>query len=164
MKILVINTGSSSVKYQLFEMENRSVVSSGLIERIGENTSKHIHKSKNISSPHIVEKIISNHEAGIAEMDKFLTHKEMGVIRSSSEISAIGHRVVHGGEIFQNPVIIDSKVIQAIEENIPLAPLHNPGNLSGICAAKKYFASVPNVAVFDTAFHQTMPEKVFRYA
>jgi len=164
MKILVINTGSSSIKYQLFEMENRSVLASGLIERIGEANSRHTFQSVRLDKPLNIEKSVPDHETGIRDMDELLTNADRGVICNSSEISVIGHRVVHGGETFTEPTIIDKKVIQAIEANIPLAPLHNPGNLSGIFAAQKFFNGVPNVAVFDTAFHQSMPEKIFRYA
>ena len=164
MKILVINTGSSSIKYQLFEMNEKSVLASGLIERIGENTAKHKFSSVNLKESIVLEKSIPDHETGISEMDELLTNAKDGVIKNSSEISAIGHRVVHGGETFTKPTIIDEDVIKAIESNVPLAPLHNPGNLSGIYAAKKFFKGVPNVAVFDTAFHQTMPEGNYRYA
>jgi acetate kinase len=164
MKILVINTGSSSIKYQLFEMNDKSVLASGLIERIGEKTAKHKFSSVNLKESIVLEKSIPDHETGISEMDELLTNAKDGVIKNSSEISAIGHRVVHGGETFTKPTIIDDDVIKAIESNVPLAPLHNPGNLSGIYAAKKFFKGVPNVAVFDTAFHQTMPEGNYRYA
>ena len=164
MKILVINTGSSSIKYQLFEMNDKSVLASGLIERIGEKTAKHKFSSVNLKESIVIEKSIPDHETGISEMDELLTNAKDGVIKNSSEISAIGHRVVHGGETFTKPTIIDDDVIKAIESNVPLAPLHNPGNLSGIYAAKKFFKGVPNVAVFDTAFHQTMPEGNYRYA
>ena len=164
MKILVINTGSSSIKYQLFEMNDKSVLASGLIERIGEKTAKHKFSSVNLKESIVIEKSIPDHETGISEMDELLTNAKDGVIKNSSEISAIGHRVVHGGETFTKPTIIDEDVIKAIESNVPLAPLHNPGNLSGIYAAKKFFKGVPNVAVFDTAFHQTMPEGNYRYA
>ena len=164
MKILVINTGSSSIKYQLFEMNDKSVLASGLIERIGEKTAKHKFSSVNLKESIVLEKSIPDHETGISEMDELLTNAKEGVIKNSSEISAIGHRVVHGGETFTKPTIIDENVIKAIESNVPLAPLHNPGNLSGIYAAKKFFKGVPNVAVFDTAFHQTMPEGNYRYA
>ncbi len=164
MKILVINTGSSSIKYQLFEMNDKSVLASGLIERIGEKTAKHKFSSVNLKESIVLEKSIPDHETGISEMDELLTNAKDGVIKNSSEISAIGHRVVHGGETFTKPTIIDEDVIKAIESNVPLAPLHNPGNLSGIYAAKKFFKGVPNVAVFDTAFHQTMPEGNYRYA
>lgn len=164
MKILVINTGSSSIKYQLFEMNDKSVLASGLIERIGEKTAKHKFSSVNLKESIVIEKPIPDHETGISEMDELLTSTKDGVIKNSSEIFAIGHRVVHGGETFTKPTIIDEDVIKAIESNVPLAPLHNPGNLSGIYAAKKFFKGVTNVAVFDTAFHQTMPEGNYRYA
>jgi len=164
MKILVINTGSSSIKYQLFQMKDKTVLASGLIERIGEKTAKHKFSSVNLKESLVLEKNIPDHQTGISEMDELLTNSQNGVIKQSSEITAIGHRVVHGGETFTKPSIIDESVIKAIESNVPLAPLHNPGNLSGIFAAQKFFKGVTNVAVFDTAFHQTMPENVFRYA
>lgn len=164
MKILVINTGSSSIKYQLFRMDDKSVLASGIIERIGEEKSKHKYSSINLKESIEIEKKIADHQTGIKEMDDLLTDSKTGVIHNSKEITAIGHRVVHGGEVFTKPIIIDPDVIRAIEENIPLAPLHNPGNLSGIFAAQTFFKGVPNVVVFDTAFHQTMPEKNFRYA
>jgi acetate kinase len=164
MKILVINTGSSSIKYQLFEMHTETVLASGMIERIGEEKSKHKFTSIHLKESIEIEKRIPDHETGIKEMDELLTDSKTGVIHNSNEISAIGHRVVHGGEFFTKPILIDSKVISAIKENIPLAPLHNPGNLSGIFAAQTFFKGVPNIAVFDTAFHQSIPEKNFRYA
>ncbi len=164
MKILVINTGSSSLKYQLFQMDDESVLATGLIERIGENIAKHKFSSVNLKESIVIEKNIPDHETGFREMDELLTNAKEGVIKNSLEISAIGHRVVHGGETFTRPTIIDQEVIKAIESNVPLAPLHNPGNLSGIFAAQKFFKGVPNIAVFDTAFHQTMPEVNYRYA
>ena len=123
MKILVINTGSSSIKYQLFEMNDKSVLASGLIERIGEKTAKHKFSSVNLKESIVIEKSIPDHETGISEMDELLTNAKDGVIKNSSEISAIGHRVVHGGETFTKPTIIDEDVIKAIESNVPLAPL-----------------------------------------
>ncbi len=145
-------------------MDDKTVLASGIIERIGEEKSKHKYSSINLKESIEIEKKIADHQTGIKEMDELLTDAKTGVIHNSKEITAIGHRVVHGGEIFTKPIIIDPDVIRAIEENIPLAPLHNPGNLSGIFAAQTFFKGVPNVAVFDTAFHQTMPEKNFRYA
>lgn len=162
--ILVINTGSSSIKYQLFEMDTKKVLASGLMERIGEKTAKHTYKSVRSETGISEEKNIPDHWTGISEMDRLLTDSKNGVIQNTSEISGIGHRVVHGGETFTKPTRIDGTVIRAIEENIPLAPLHNPANLSGIYAAEKFFKGVPNIAVFDTSFHQSIPEFAFRYA
>ncbi len=162
MKILVINSGSSSLKYQLFFMDNSSVLASGLIERIGENISSVTHKLSNQKISQ--ERPIANHANAIEIMMDLITSKEVGVISDKSEITAIGHRVVHGGEKFHEPTIIDDATIQAIKENEPLAPLHNPANLTGIIACQKYFGAVPQVAVFDTAFHQTIPSRAFLYA
>lgn len=164
MNILVINTGSSSIKYQLFEMGTKKVLASGLMERIGEKTAKHTYKSVKSETAVTEEKNIPDHWTGISEMDRLLTDSSKGVIQKTSDISGIGHRVVHGGETFTKPTRIDGTVIRAIEENIPLAPLHNPANLSGIFAAEKFFKGVPNIAVFDTSFHQSIPEYAFRYA
>ena len=162
--ILVINTGSSSIKYQLFDMTEKTVLASGLMERIGEKTAKHTYKSVKLETAFTEERNIPDHWTGISEMDRLLTDSKCGVIQKASEISGIGHRVVHGGETFTRPTRITDSVIKAIEENIPLAPLHNPANLSGIYAAEKFFKGVPNIAVFDTSFHQSIPEFAFRYA
>ncbi len=164
MNILVINAGSSSIKYQLFDMKDLSVLASGLLERIGESEAKLKHTSTRHSEPVLIAKQIADHSAGLTEIVSLLTDSEQGVIRSPAEVSAIGHRVVHGGESFQNPTRIDEAVLRAIEENIPLAPLHNPPNLTGIRAAMKAFPSVAQVAVFDTAFHQTIPRHAYHYA
>ncbi len=162
MYILVINAGSSSLKYQLFEMENRSVLAKGLCERIGID-GKLTHKvpgkedfQKEIAMP--------THSEAIASVIEALTSSEHGVVGSLSEISAVGHRVLHGGSKFSESVIINDKVKEAIVECIPLGPLHNPANLMGIDACEKVMPGVPQVAVFDTAFHQTMPEKSYMYA
>lgn len=145
-------------------MENKKVLASGLMERIGEKTAKHTYKSVKSETAVTEEKNIPDHWTGISEMDRLLTDSSNGVIQKTSDISGIGHRVVHGGETFTKPTRIDGTVIRAIEENIPLAPLHNPANLSGIFAAEKFFKGVPNIAVFDTSFHQSIPEYAFRYA
>lgn len=162
MKVLVINSGSSSLKYQLFEMSNSSVLASGLIERIGENLGKITHKMGD--SKLSMEKAIANHSSAIEFMIELLTDNTNGVIKDKSEIGAIGHRVVHGGEKFHKSAIIDGEILKAIKDNIPLAPLHNPANLTGIEACKTFFGNIPQVAVFDTAFHQTMEKKAFLYA
>jgi len=165
MKVVVINSGSSSVKYQVFESSDLSVLSSGLLERIGESESRHIHRAYGPSGTvkEIVRKgRVGNHEEGfrfILSMDP-----DSAVIKSSAELLGIGHRVVHGGEAFRDPVLIDESVIETIRDLIPLAPLHNPANLMGIQAARQVFPGVPQVAVFDTAFHQSMPPHAFIYA
>ena len=167
MKILVINTGSSSIKYKLFEMDQNIILASGLAEKIGEDTGKLSHKlvaegGKNHEI--IKEGPIADHREGLRQIVDLLVHAEYGVIENKSEISAVGHRVVHGGEAFQSPTIIDNGVITAIRANIPLAPLHNPANLTGIEVAQSIFPNSAQVAVFDTAFHQTIPKQAFLYA
>jgi acetate kinase len=167
MKILVINTGSSSIKYKLFDMTHQKVLASGLAEKIGEVTSTLTHKisAKNGEALTKVKKgLIADHSEGLTQIVDLLVHAEYCVILDKSEISAVGHRVVHGGEAFQSSTIIDEEVIAAIKENIPLAPLHNPPNLTGIEVAQSIFPNSPQVAVFDTAFHQTIPPKAFLYA
>jgi acetate kinase len=165
MKVVVINSGSSSVKYEVFESSDFSVLSSGLLERIGESESKHIHRAYGVSG--MVKEIVrqarvANHEEGF----RFILSvpADSAVIRNPAELLGIGHRVVHGGEAFREPVLIDEKVMETIRELIPLAPLHNPANLLGIEAARQVFPGVPQVAVFDTAFHQSMPPHAFIYA
>jgi acetate kinase len=165
MKVVVINSGSSSVKYQVFERSDFSVVSSGLLERIGESESRHIHRAYGPSGT-VKETArqgrVANHEEGF----RFILSMpaDSPVIRNSAELLGIGHRVVHGGEAFREPALIDEKVMETIRELIPLAPLHNPANLQGIEAAWHVFPGVPQVAVFDTAFHQSMPPHAFIYA
>ena len=165
MKILVINAGSSSLKYQLIDMDNESVIAKGLVERIGTVDPKsnitHSYNGKKYAAE--IDKL-GDHNAAMEIVLKMLTDKELGVIASLSEIGAVGHRVLHGGEKFTASCLIDDAVIAAIEENIPLGPLHNPANLMGIRACQKVLPDVPQVAVFDTAFHQSMPPKAFRYA
>ncbi|MCB1179565.1 MAG: acetate kinase, partial [Leptospiraceae bacterium] len=162
MKILVINSGSSSLKYQLFFMDTSEVLASGLVERIGEGIGSITHKFKDQKIA--LEKPVSDHGSAIEIMIDLLTSKETGVISDKSEITAVGHRVVHGGEKFKEPTLINENALQAIKEHEPLAPLHNPANLTGILACKKFFGSLPQVAVFDTAFHQSIPEHAFLYA
>ena len=165
MKVVVINSGSSSVKYEVFESSDFSVLSSGLLERIGESESRHIHRAYGPSGM-VKEAIrqgrVGNHEEGF----RFILSMpaESAVIKSPAELLGIGHRVVHGGETFREPVLIDENVIETIRDLIPLAPLHNPANLMGIEAARQVFPGVPQVAVFDTAFHQSMPPHAFVYA
>ena len=167
MKILVINTGSSSIKYQLFDMDRQKALSSGLAEKIGESTGKLTHNKhieKEICLTKVIKETIPDHRKGLLKIVNLLVDSKHGSIKEKSEIKAIGHRVVHGGEKFQAPAIIDRGVISAIKENIPLAPLHNPSNLMGIEVAKTIFPDSLQVAVFDTAFHQSIPPKAYLYA
>jgi acetate kinase len=162
MNILVINSGSSSIKYQLIEMPTEAVKASGLIERIGSENAKITYK--NGSNKIIEELSIKNHEIGLSEMNRFLMHPEIGVIKDKNEIHAVGHRVVHGGKDFSNTVEISAEVKEKIKSISVLAPLHNPNNLIGIEVAEKIFPQAKQIAVFDTSFFQKMPEKAFRYA
>ncbi|MBW2590477.1 MAG: acetate kinase [Deltaproteobacteria bacterium] len=167
MKILVINTGSSSIKYQLFDMDRQKVLASGLAEKIGESTGKLTHNKhieKKASLTKVIKETIPDHRKGLLKIVNLLVDLKYGSIKKKSEIKAIGHRVVHGGEKFQAPVIIEGGVISAIKDNIPLAPLHNPSNLTGIEVAKTIFPDSLQVAVFDTAFHQSIPPKAYLYA
>lgn len=165
MNILVINAGSSSLKYQLLDMETESVMASGLVERIGD--AKGVLTHKKINGDHekktVIEEAIPDHKVGMHMVVGLITDPEKGVIRDKSEIAGIGHRVVQGGEQFKSSIRIDDSVKQAIRDNNPLAPLHNPANLMGIDVAEELFPGIPNVAVFDTEFHQTMPPKAFMY-
>ncbi|MDQ2085952.1 acetate kinase [Herbivorax sp. ANBcel31] len=163
MKILVINTGSSSLKYQLIDMTNEDVLAKGVCDRIGLEHSflKHSRVGENAV---VIEKDLYNHKLAIQEVIDALTDDEIGVIGSMEEIAAVGHRVVHGGEKFKESVVIDDKVMEAIEMCVELAPLHNPSNIVGIEACKHIMPDVPMVAVFDTAFHQTMPRHAYIYA
>ena len=167
MKILVINSGSSSIKYQVLDMESESVLATGLVERIGEsmgNLVTKFHPDTDRENKVTREQPIADHKQGMLAAISVLTDSEVGVIEDASEIGAVGHRVVHGGEDFHEPTIITPEVLEAITANIPLAPLHNPANLDGITVAMDIFADVKQVAVFDTAFHQTMPEHAYMYA
>ena len=167
MKILVINTGSSSIKYELFDMDHHQIVAKGIAERIGEKASLLTHKgilADGKSTEKVEEGVFSDHHKGLNRIVELLIDRKHGVIQDKSEITAVGHRVVHGGEAFQSPTVIDEKVIAAIKENIPLAPLHNPPNLMGIEVAQSLFPDAPQVAVFDTAFHQTIPKRAYLYA
>jgi len=166
MKILVINSGSSSIKYQLFEMTGRTAMAGGSIERIGQQDSQAVHwiyrDGETLKNSRVLS--VRNHEAGLEIVAQLLTDSEIGVIPHPSEVDAVGHRVVHGGEDFSTTVLIGKDVQASIKKLIPLAPLHNPANLKGIEVAMKVFAQARQVAVFDTAFHQTLPEEAFRYA
>ena len=165
MKILVINSGSSSIKYRLFDMANKTVLASGVMEQIGEAQSRLTHHTRNINGE--MEEIINNepvsdHQAGFQLIGVVMG--EAGALKDTRELSGIGHRVVHGGEEFKEPTLIDEKVIDAIRRLSPLAPLHNPANLLGIEVAMQSAPQVPQVAVFDTAFHHSIPIQAFRYA
>ncbi len=161
MKILILNAGSSSLKYQLIDMQDETIVAKGLVERIGIAGSK----IKQTAGDKVFEAQapMKDHVEGIQYMLAALMDAEKGVVKSMDEIGAVGHRVLHGGEKFSGSVLINDAVIAAVEENIPLGPLHNPANLMGIRACQQIMPSTPNVAVFDTAFHQTMPKKAYLY-
>lgn len=163
MKVLVINAGSSSLKYQLIDMADETVLAKGNAERIGIDNSVLSH------TPAGKEKVeirtdIKDHVQAVRMVIDALVHPEYGVIKDMSEISAVGHRVVHGGEKFSGSVVIDDDVMEAIRANSELAPLHNPANITGIEACKSVMPNTPMVAVFDTAFHQTMPRESYIYA
>src|SRR4051812_47588632 len=166
MNVFVINSGSSSVKYQLIQMPEALVVCSGLIDRIGLEGSAIQHKTYLKGAEQITKKNISikNHAEGVQEAARLLTDPEIGVIKNPDEINVVGHRVVHGGETFSSTIIISDDVKEKIKELFPLAPLHNPANYLGIEVAEKIFSLARQVAVFDTAFHQTMPPVAYRIA
>mgnify|MGYP002774298458 FL=1 len=162
MKVLVINCGSSSLKYQLIDSDTEAVIAKGLCERIGIDgrlTHQTMGKDK-----YTVDVPMPEHNAAVKYVLDALLDQEKGAITSLSEIDAVGHRIVHGGEKFANSVVISDEVMEAIEECNDLAPLHNPANLIGIRACQSHMPGVPMVAVFDTAFHQTMPDKAYTYA
>lgn len=163
MNVLVINAGSSSLKYQLINMENEEVIAKGLAERIGIDNSMLTHTPANGEKVEIKAEI-KDHTDAIKMVIDALINPEYGVISDMSEIGAVGHRVVHGGEKFSESAVINDEVMRAIEANVELAPLHNPANIMGIKACQKVMPNTPMVAVFDTAFHQSMPEKAFLYA
>lgn len=164
MKVLVINAGSSSLKYQLLDTESGEVMAKGLCERIGIDGVL-THTGNKSDEKFKFDIAMPTHKEAIQSVINILLDPEKGVISSMSEIDAVGHRVVHGGEFFSDSVIITEKVIKAIEDCVPLAPLHNPPNLTGIQACREVMGpDVPMVAVFDTAFHQTMPQSHYMYA
>ncbi len=164
MKILVINAGSSSLKYQLFDMETESIAAKGLCERIG--IDGHLKHTPLVGGKPVFDSDMDfpTHAEAIAAVLEKLTSEEYGVVKSMSEINAVGHRVLHGGQKFTASMLVDDKVKQAIRDCFPLGPLHNPANLMGIEACEKAMPGVPQVAVFDTAFHQTMPASSYMYA
>ncbi|MBQ7572935.1 MAG: acetate kinase [Clostridia bacterium] len=164
MKVLVINAGSSSLKYQLIDMDNESVLAKGLCERIGIEGSNLQHTNIAHDEKTKIEKPMKDHGDAIQMVIDALVDEKIGVISSMDEIGAVGHRVVHGAEEFAQSCIITEAVMKALEKCTPLAPLHNPPNIIGIEACKKIMPNTPMVAVFDTAFHQTMPKKAYMYA
>jgi acetate kinase len=166
MNVFVINSGSSSIKYQLIRMPDAAVVCAGLIDRIGLQESEIVHKIYKTGGEEVIkEKLpIPDHASGLKEVSKLLTDQKVGVINDPKEIDVVGHRVVHGGESFSKTSIISNEVKEKIKKLFPLAPLHNPPNFLGIEVAEQIFSSARQVAVFDTAFHQTMPPVAYRIA
>ncbi len=163
MKILVLNCGSSSLKYQLIDSDTENVLAKGLCERIGIEGSKLKHQPAGKDDV-VFNEYMEDHTVAVQMVIDALLDSNHGVVSSAKEINAVGHRVVHGGEYFANSVVITPEVKEAIQKCAELAPLHNPANLIGIDACEKIMPGVPQVAVFDTAFHQTMPERAYLYA
>ncbi|MCM1079928.1 MAG: acetate kinase [Bacteroidales bacterium] len=163
MKILVLNCGSSSIKYQLFEMETKTVLAKGGIEKIG-LPGAFIKFNAADGSKKVIEQEIPEHTVGVELIFKVLTDPADGALKSLDELDAVGHRMVHGGEKFAKSVILDEEVLKAFEACNDLAPLHNPANLKGVAAVTALLPEIPQVGVFDTAFHQTMPAKAYMYA
>ena len=163
MKILVLNCGSSSIKYALYNMDDKSVMTSGGAERVGLDNAFVKVKLPNGEKKQIMHDI-PEHTEGVKFIFSLLTDPEIGVIKDLNEINAVGHRMVHGGEKFNKSVILKDEVLKAFEDCIDLAPLHNPANLKGVKAVSELMPGLPQVGVFDTAFHQTMPEKAYLYA
>ena len=162
MQILVINSGSSSIKFQVIKMPSGKVVCSGLVERIGLDDAKVVYKVSGEKYEKTTD--IPNHKAGLEMVTNYLLDAKIGVISSTNEISIVGHRVVHGGSKFTDTVVVTNKVKEEIKELFSLAPLHNPANLEGILVAEEIFTNAKQVAVFDTAFHQTIPVEAYKYA
>jgi len=162
MKILVINSGSSSIKYQLINMPSQEVICTGLVERIGLDNAEIHYKKIDFELNNVSN--IPNHKIGLEKVVTLLLDQQNGVIKSTDEIDAVGHRVVHGGSNFSKTTIINNEVKEKIKSLFTLAPQHNPANYEGILVAETIFAKAKQIAVFDTAFHQTIPEKAFKYA
>jgi acetate kinase len=163
MNILIINSGSSSLKYQLFNADTEVVLCKGLVDRIGIDGSKIKHEDKTgKKSEHVMP--LANHTEALEKVLTFLTDKEIGGIDSLDAIGAVGHRVVHGGEKYSDSVLIDDEVLADIIRLSDLAPLHNPANVVGIEACRRLLKNIPNIAVFDTAFHATMEQEAYLYA
>lgn len=163
MKILIINSGSSSLKYQLIEMDTRQILTKGIAERIGLPESDIIHQI-NDGEKTVIPVDLPNHKKAVHEFLNLMTSKELGVIKDLSDIAAVGHRVLHGAEKFSKPVRVTAEVKAAIRECFAWGPLHNPPNLTGIEVCEDIMPDIPQVAIFDTAFHQTMPPKAYMYA
>ena len=163
MKILVLNCGSSSVKYKLFDMTSKEVLAEGVIEKIGLSDS-FLKFNLPDGTKRVIEQEIREHTVGVELILDTLTNTEYGCIQSLNEINAVGHRLVHGGENFHASVVITPEVIAHVKKCSDLAPLHNPANLKGIAAVTKILPHIPQVGVFDTAFHQTMPDYAYMYA
>lgn len=161
MKILVINAGSSSLKYQLFDMNGEKVIAKGNCEKIGQNDSFLVYKAN--GQEKVINTYMPTHSEAMQEVINVLTNKEYGVLKSLDEVEAFGHRVLHGGEIYKDSVVVDDEVLKNLEELKPLGPLHMPANIAGIRSCMAVCPNKPNVAVFDTAFHQTMPDYAFLY-
>lgn len=166
MNILVVNAGSSSIKYQLIDMKTELPLSSGIVERIGLEEGSITHKTFTGGKENKIKETfpIPDHTVGLKRVAELLTDNKVGVIGDPSEIRAVGHRLVHGGEAFTKTVVINEEVKAKVKELFPLAPLHNPANLIGVEVAEKVFPNAVQIGVFDTAFHQTMPEVAYRYA
>lgn len=162
MKVVIINSGSSSIKYQLIDMPENAVICSGMIDRIGLETSNLSYVTDSIKVQETLP--IANHKIGLEKIAQLLMDDKVGVIKSTSEIQAVGHRVVHGGSSFTQTVVITEEVKEKIRQLFDLAPLHNPANLEGINVAEEIFNTAQQVAVFDTAFHQTIPVVAHKYA
>lgn len=162
MKIIVLNCGSSSIKYQLFDMPSAEVIAKGLVDKIGLRGASIKHKRADGTEVKVEGEIL-DHQSGIEYLLGMLIHPEYGSMKSLNEIDAVGHRVVHAGEMYGGSVRINQQVVKALEECIDLAPLHNPPNLEGIYSITRLLPEVPQAGVFDTAFHQTMPDFVYLY-
>ncbi|MFY0652804.1 MAG: acetate kinase [Cyclobacteriaceae bacterium] len=167
MKILVLNSGSSSIKYKLFDINTRTALVEGIADRIGEQVSSIKHKAY-LSDGSVkktnVDGHLPDHQSGLTKIADLLFDAEVGVVKSADEISAVGHRVVHGAEKFSKPVVVNVDILEVLHKLSHLAPLHNPANLKGIEVASQVFPQAKQIAVFDTAFHQSMPNHAFRYA
>jgi len=162
MKVLVINAGSSSLKFQLIDMKNEEVIAKGNCEKIGIPGSFLKYKANGMEI--IIDGDMKDHSVAIKKVLDVLVDKKHGVIKDLKEIGAVGHRVLHGGEIYKESVLVDASVMRNLKKLVPLGPLHMPANITGIEACKKVMKGVPQVAVFDTAFHSQMPKEAFLYA
>ena len=161
MKVLVINCGSSSIKFELFSMPKEEVLAKGIVEKIGEEVGRL--KCRTNGLDQVTEEPIPDHGVGLRMIVRALSDSQNGELEGPGEIGAVGHRVVHGGEALARTTLITDEVVKTLEDHVELAPLHNPPNLLGIAVAREVFPGVPQVAVFDTAFHQTMPEHAYLY-